>query len=43
MSDDADRGTNFGDMSILAKIKWTLKLLVAIATFGFVFPNVMWD
>jgi hypothetical protein len=43
MFENADRGTHFGDMSFLGKIKWTLKLLVALATFGFVFPNLMHD
>ena len=41
MSEHPDQGTKFGDMSFIGKIKWTLKLLVALATFGFVYPNVM--
>ena len=43
MAEYTDRGTNFGDMSFLGKIRWTLKFLAALATFGFVFPNVMLD
>lgn len=43
MSDYADRGTNFGDMSFKGKMKWSLKFLVALATFGFVYPNIMND
>ena len=39
----ADRGTKFGDMSFSRKIIWTLKLLIAVCTFGFAYPNVMSD
>ena len=39
----ANRGTKFGDMPILTKFTWTLKLVVALCTFGFVYPNVMHD
>jgi hypothetical protein len=43
MSEYADRGTKFGDMPFTGKITWILKFIVAICTFGFVYPNVMHD
>jgi|SoiMethySBSTD1v2_1073268.scaffolds.fasta_scaffold10352_12 hypothetical protein len=43
MSEHTDQGTKFGDMSPMGKLKWTLKLVVALATFGFVYPNIMHD
>lgn len=33
-------GTKFADMSPRRKSIWVVKLIVCIATFGFVFPNV---
>ena len=36
-------GTKFGDMPLLMKLKWLGKLSVALASFGFVYPNVMHD
>jgi len=39
----ANRGTKFADMSFGRKITWTLKFLVALCTFGYVYPNVMHD
>jgi hypothetical protein len=41
MSSNPDRGTKWADMNFSTKIRWTLKLVVALATFGFVYPNVM--
>jgi hypothetical protein len=41
MSEYTYQGTKFGDMSSIGKMKWTLRLFVALATCGFVFPNVM--
>jgi hypothetical protein len=43
MAEYADRGTSFWDMSFPRKIVWTLKLVAALLTFGFAFPNVMHD
>lgn len=39
--ENADRGTKFGEMSFSRKIGWTIKFLIALCTFGFVYPNVM--
>jgi hypothetical protein len=41
MSEYADKGTKFSDMSIGRKFTWTLKFMVALVTFGFAFPNIM--
>ena len=41
MSEQSHTGTRFWDMSFLGKIRWTLKFIVALATFGLVFPNIM--
>ena len=40
---EKSRGTKFGDMSIGRKLTWIGKLLIAVVTFGFVYPNVMHD
>ena len=40
---EKSRGTKFDDMTFTGKIKWIGKLIVALATFGFAFPNVMHD
>jgi hypothetical protein len=34
-------GTPYSDMSGSQKVKWILKLIVCICTFGMAFPNVM--
>jgi hypothetical protein len=34
-------GTRFGDMTGGQKVIFVLKLLVALCTFGFVYPNIM--
>ena len=34
-------GTPYDDMSKQQKIKFVLKLIVCILTFGFAFPNIM--
>ena len=31
MSEHTDQGTKFGDMSLVGKLQWMLKLLVALA------------
>lgn len=36
-------GTKFGDMSFLGKLRWIGKLCISLASFGFVYPNVMHD
>ena len=38
---EKSRGTKFGAMPFLQKITWTLKFIVALCTFGFVYPNIM--
>jgi hypothetical protein len=43
MAEYPDRGTSFWDMSVRRKTVWTLKLITALLTFGFAFPNVMHD
>jgi hypothetical protein len=43
MSEYAILGTKFADMPLKQKLTWTLRFLVALATFGFVYPNVMHD
>jgi hypothetical protein len=40
---EKSRGTKFGAMPFLQKITWTLKFIVALCTFGFVYPNIMHD
>ncbi len=36
-------GTAFGDMTQQRKIRWVMKLVVCVFSFGFIFPNVMSD
>ena len=36
-------GTPFKDMPSATKIRWVLKLVVCVMSFGFIFPNVMSD
>ena len=36
-------GTKFGDMSFTGKMKWIGKLIIALCTAGFVYPNIMTD
>ena len=40
---EISRGTKFGAMSFTRKIGWIGKFLIAVCTFGFVYPNVMHD
>ena len=40
---EKSRGTKFGDMPFMQKITWIGKLVIAVCTFGFVYPNVMHD
>lgn len=40
---EKSRGTKFGDMPIGRKFAWLGKLVIAVLTFGFVYPNVMHD
>ena len=35
------QGTAYKDMSANQKVKFVLKLIVCIVTFGMVFPNIM--
>lgn len=37
------RGTAYKDMTARQKVRFVLKLIVCISTFGMVFPNVMSD
>jgi hypothetical protein len=37
------RGMKFAHMTIWRKVTWTLQFLVALCTFGFVYPNIMHD
>ena len=39
----ANRGTKFADMPAKQKVTWVLRFLVAVCTFGFVYPNIMHD
>ena len=34
-------GTRFGDMTAGRKLQFICKLIVALCTFGFVYPNIM--
>jgi hypothetical protein len=34
-------GTRFGDMAGGRKIQFVFKLVIALCTFGFVYPNIM--
>ena len=40
-SPNGPNGTPFGAMTIGGKFVWILRFIVALCTFGFVFPNVM--
>jgi hypothetical protein len=35
------QGTPYGEMSSNQKVRFVLKLVVCILTFGFAFPNIM--
>ena len=37
------QGTPYDQMSTQQKVKFVMKLVVSILTFGFAFPNVMGD
>jgi hypothetical protein len=34
-------GTAYSDMSGAQKVKWILKVVICVCTFGMAFPNVM--
>ena len=40
---EKSRGTKFGDMTVMHKITWIGKFVIALCTFGFVYPNIMHD
>ena len=36
-------GTPYADMTLARKLRFIAKLVLCVATFGFAFPNVMFD
>ena len=39
----SNRGTKFADMTAGRKVRWIFRFIVALCTFGYVYPNVMHD